>query len=994
VPQDSYTLTMFPCSAELITQSVKEAAATVLRQLEQSGTRGLQEAQVSDRLETLFAYSAYLMHTCQRYPEQLGWLVDSGALCAAAKPPSRAALLDRIMSADSPALGVFGCVQNQTPKDCFEQQLVQLRKCRHQEMLRIIWRDLVGVASVDQTLVALSTMADACIEAASIWSHEMVSARFGNALDADGQAMRMIVLGMGKLGGQELNVSSDIDLIFVYPRAGHSDGEKSIDNEAYFRRVAQHLSQLLGNVTSDGFVFRVDTRLRPFGESGPLVMNLNALEQYYLTQGRDWERYAMIKARAIVGDDDAIGELYELLNPFVYRRYLDYSAIDALRDLKRKIALSVKQKSLLNNIKLGLGGIREIEFIGQAFQLVRGGRAEPLRVRPIKNVLHCLQNMQLMSAEDVQLLCQAYDFLRRVENALQCMRDQQVHSLPIDQTDQLRLVCMLGFSDWASFETTLNEHRKAVSLRFNALFSDWETSETSNDATELEDAASIACAVLGSPETERAAAEEAVRSVGLEPSDELMESLTSLTRGGFYQRLTSRAQERVDRIMPMLINAAMAEQYPSTTLLRCLHLVRAVAGRSGYLQILIERPPAMARMVNLFSKSEWVSTFVTRHPIVIDELLRDNADTPMPEREQVLAQAMQEAHRLSGLELDEQMDAMRHFQQARELRIAAAELTENLTLMRVSDQLTWLAEATVAAVVYLVEHALSQRFGKPTAYVDGATHYPELGVIAYGKLGGIELGYSSDLDVVFLHNSTGSRQQTDGSKVIENGLYYARLAQKVVHFMTTHTPAGVLYDIDLRLRPNGQSGVLVTSFAAYSHYQLDKAWTWEHQALVRARLVLGSGAVSTRFDQIRAQVLGQQRNRAELASDVTDMRIRMQENLGSGGDGQLHLKNDPGGVADVEFMVQYLVLAYASQYQDLLDYPDNVSILNVAARYGLINTEECEQLKQHYLTLRRLIHRQSLQQQPSIVELTDALANSIDQTKASWNRLLIVNNKP
>ena len=979
---------MDPCFPELITETVKEAAAATLRQLDGFGTRGLMEAQVADRLETLFAYSPYLMQTCQRYPEQLHWLIDSGAMLADASNPTRAELVDRISSDHCPALGAFGSVEGTVPKDVFDQQQVQLRKFRHQEMLRIVWRDLVGLSSVDETLMALSTMADACIEVASTWSHELVLQRYGQALDAQGQPMKMIVLGMGKLGGGELNVSSDIDLIYIYPRVGKSSAEKSIDNEAYFRRVAQNLSKLLGNVTSDGFVFRVDTRLRPFGESGPLVMNLNALEQYYLTQGRDWERYAMIKARAIVGDDDAIEELNALLNPFVYRRYLDYSAIDALRELKRKIALSVKQKSMRNNIKLGLGGIREIEFIGQAFQLVRGGRQERLRVRSIKKVLLCLQDMKLMSEQDVQALRQAYDFLRRVENALQCMRDQQVHALPTDKSDQMRLTGMLGFTDWQTFEKSLNDQRAAVSQRFNALFSDWDSGEEKNHA-ELDDKASIAWAVLSSPETQHDTAMDAIRSAGIEPSDELMEGLTSLTRGGFYQRLTARSQERVDRILPLLINAAMMEQNPADALLRCLNLVRAVAGRSGYLQILIERPPALARLVSLFAKSMWVATFVTRHPIVIDELLRDTANTPLPDRKQILAEAMHEAQRLAELELDEQMDAMRQFQQARELRVAAAELTGNLALTRVSDQLTWLAEAIVAAVVLLVERSLTERYGKPSAKIDGVTKHPEFGVVAYGKLGGIELGYSSDLDVVFLHNSVGLEQHTDGQKSIENGLFYARLAQKVVHFMTTHTPAGVLYDIDLRLRPNGQSGVLVTSFEAFSQYQLDQAWTWEHQALVRARMIFGSAAVIARFDQIRAQVLTRARPKEKLAQEVTEMRVRMQENLGKGGPGQLHLKNDPGGVADVEFMVQYLVLAHANQYPELLNHPDNVSILDVAARCELMNADESEQLKQHYLTLRRLINRQSLQQKPSVIVLSDDLAISCEKTLASWNRLLI-----
>lgn len=980
---------MHTCSPELITETVKEAAAAVRQQLNEVSTVSLEAAGISDRMEALFALSPYLMQTCQRYPEQLRWLIESGALVADFKTPTKTDHINNIRSADCPALGAFGCVQNAIPAAVIDQQLAQLRKFRHQEMLRIVWLDLAGHASVDQTLMALSVMADACIEVAAHWSHETVSQRFGQAVDADGKVMHMIVLGMGKLGGHELNVSSDIDLIYIYPRAGHSDGQTSIDNEAYFRRVAQGLSQLLGNVTSDGFVFRVDTRLRPFGDSGPLVMNLNAVEQYYLTQGRDWERYAMIKARAIVGAAEDIEELTSLLNPFVFRRYLDYSAIDALRDLKRQIALSVKQKSLHNNIKLGLGGIREIEFIGQAFQLVRGGRQARLHVRSIKKVLHCLQDLNLMSADDVAKLCQAYDFLRRIENALQCMRDQQVHSLPTELIDQTRLLCMLGFSEWTAFETELNTHRDAVSSRFNALFSDWNNGDSDTDES-LDDAASIAWAILSSPETPSGAAEEAVRSLGLEPSDELMESLTSLTKGGFYQRLMPQSQKRVDGILPLLINATLIENNASESLVRCLNLVRTVAGRSGYLQILIERPPALGRLVRLFSKSAWLSTFVTRHPIVIDELLRDNTDVPLPSAEQLLDEAMHEAARLNDLALDEQMDAMRQFQQARELRIAAAELTEGLPLMRVSDQLTWLAEAVVAAVVFLVEQALTARYGRPSCELDGVVQYPEFGVVAYGKLGGIELGYGSDLDLVFLHNSVGQQQQTDGEKSIENGLYYARLAQKVVHFMTTHTPAGVLYDIDLRLRPNGQSGVLVTGFESFAQYQSTNAWTWEHQALVRARMILGGPAVTARFDQIRAQVLALTRKQSDLVQEVTDMRVKMRENLGKGGAGQMHLKNDPGGVADVEFMVQYLVLAHAAMHPRLLEYPDNIRILDVAADTGLMNKDECEQLKQHYVSLRQRVHRQSLQQKPPIVVMSDALASISAQIVASWNRLLVI----
>lgn len=979
---------MQPCSPELITETVKEAAANVLQQLSDVPEQMQAAAQLPTMLESVFAVSPYVMQTAQRYSEQFHWLVASGALSSAGEAPDKCELVRRLRSGHCEPLGQFGVVSNIQAGSELDQQMAQLRKCRHQEMLRIIWQDLMGHASVDETLLSLSTLADACIDVASLWSHASVAERFGQAQDNDGNPMHMLVLGMGKLGGRELNVSSDIDLIYIYPRAGKSNSEKSIDNEAYFRRVAQHLSQLLGNVTVDGFVFRVDTRLRPFGDSGPLVINLNALEQYYLTQGRDWERYAMIKARPIVGDEEAIASLMELLTPFVYRRYLDYSAIDALRDLKRKIALSVKQKSLHNNIKLGLGGIREIEFIGQAFQLVRGGRQQRLRIRPIKKVLQQLNDMGLVGTDDVQQLTCAYDFLRRTENALQAMRDRQIHSLPTESADKTRLYCMLNFSSYEQFEYELNQHRHVVSTHFNALFSDWNEGDDERDA-DLDNPANIAWAVLSSPEVQRSAAFDAVRSLGLEPSDELMESITTLSSGGFYQRLTARSQARIDRIMPLIVDATLQQSNTADALLRCLNLVRAVAGRSGYLQILIERPPALHRLVNLFAKSAWISNFVTRHPIVIDELLRDNAQTELPDRAQLMSEAMVEAKRLSELELDQQMDAMRQFQQARTLRVATAELNDDLPLMRVSDELTWLAESVVAAVVHLVEQSLHERFGRPTALIDGNTVYPELGVVAYGKLGGIELGYGSDLDLVFLHESTGQRQNTDGKKPIENSLYYARLAQKVVHFMTTHTPAGVLYDIDLRLRPNGQSGVLVTGMDSFEQYQQTQAWTWEHQALVRTRMILGSQQLTERFERIRRKILAQKREPLELVTEVTQMRERMRENLQAGSAGKMHLKNDAGGVADVEFMVQYLVLAHAATAPELLLYSDNVRILEVATRVGLIEAKECEQLTQHYLSLRRFMHRQSLQLKSPLVQQTETMKTIAEQVTELWNQLLI-----
>jgi len=882
------------CLQILITPAVSDAVATVLAHLSPYDVSVELPGALSDQANTaavierdapaMFAASPYLMSTAARYPEALLALVDRGALLPDAHLPSVSEINLAIIEL---------AVDNSE-----EQQMVALRRVRHAQLMRILWRDLSGVASVDETLQQLSVLADACIIAACHWSEQAMHERFGIARDAQGEEQRLMVLGMGKLGGEELNVSSDIDLIYVYANGGQSDGEKSLDNSDYFRRVAQRLTRLLGSVTADGFVYRVDTRLRPFGESGPLVMNLAGLEHYYLTQGRDWERYAMVKARAITGRDSDINELFELLQPFVYRRYLDYSAIDALRQLKQKIALSVVQRDMQNNIKLGNGGIREIEFIGQVFQLVRGGRQTELQVRPIKQVLTLLAEHNLMDQTISVQLATAYDFLRRTENALQAMHDKQVHSLPTDSDDQLRLVGMLGFDDWQAFISKLAAQQTIVAEQFAAVFA--APDEKADNDAELEpvsDDALRAWAIVSSMDGDAESSFEAIQALGITADDELLESIGGLCKGAFYSRLTARAQDRIDQILPRIFDAVRQHDDPSTNLLRCLQLLRAVAGRSGYVQILIERPHALDQLVRLFSRSAWAAQFVTRHPIVIDELLHYDRSVALPDLQSLCNDAMDEAQRVASWELDEQMDALRHFKQARELRIAVAELDDDIPLMRVSDQLSWLAQAVLHAVLYLVEHRLQLKHGKPSCIENGVQRTPSVCLVAYGKLGGLELGYGSDLDVVFLHDSAGEKQLTDGDKSIDNTQYFARLAQKVVHFMNTQTPAGILYEMDLRLRPNGQSGVLVTSLQSFAHYQQTEAWTWEHQALVRTRVLVAPEALQNQFYDVRAQVLSKQRDSHELQTEVADMRQRMRDSLDDPRPGFVHLKQASGGIA-------------------------------------------------------------------------------------------------
>ena len=918
---------------------------------------------VERQLDTVCALSPYIARTCRQYPDALAELLDLGVFDDSAVPPTLAALEADLQLAFD-ALHDKASLVDATRTALETLQMQTLRRFRHKQMLRILIRDITGIASLDETLLQLSLCADACIRCAVDWADAHCVSRFGEPYSQDGVRQRLIVLGMGKLGGYELNVSSDIDLICLFPSAGSSDGRKSIDNGDFFRRVAQQLTRLLNSPTADGFVYRVDTRLRPFGESGPLVINFDGLENYYLTQGRDWERYAMIKARAITGDTTSLSELDELIMPFVYRRYLDYNAIESLRELKRKIALSLRQKQMVDNLKLGAGGIREIEFIAQAFQLVRGGRDTRLRLRSLRAVLDELARQGLMPQEEVDRLHEAYGFLRRAENAVQMMRDEQLHSLPVDEQDKQRLLCLMGYTDWQTFRDDLAGHQNRVDHMFNALFRD----DGQTDApAPVDDAARDSWAVLSSIELEEQDYADALTAYGIEPTEELLASVASVCRGAYYQRLTARGQERVDEIVPRLMQATRGQPAADEVLSRCLKFVRSVAGRSGYLQALIDKPSALALLVKLFGESLWLANFVTRQPVVLDELLIHGSVLAWPDATSVRNETMSMVARLHDEELDVQMDTLRQFRQAREFRIAIAELTGELPLMKVSDQLTWLAESLIEAVLLLVEKPLREKHGEPQCLVDGILAPTDVGVIAYGKLGGIELGFGSDLDLVFVHSSYGDRQQTSGDKPLDNSVYYVRLAQKFVHFMTTATPAGILYEIDLRLRPNGSSGMLVTGIETFEGYQRGDAWTWEHQALMRARVVVSGRDLSARFDQLRRAVLGQPRSPDELREAVSAMRKRMRDALGSMKSDRMHLKQDDGGVADIEFVVQYLVLANAAEHPTLLSYTDNVRVLERVNALGLVTENVAKQLTNCYLELRARLHRRALQEADAVV---------------------------
>lgn len=861
-----------------------------------------------------------------------------------------------------------------TATEHLEAQQQLIRKFRHTQMLQILEADLNQRAELSVLLGCLSSLAKACIQQAVEWAETATGARYGKAFDHQGEPVNLLVLGMGKLGGRELNVSSDIDLIFAFRQNGKTTGPKVIETSEWCRRVAQRASQILNANTEDSIAYRVDTRLRPFGDSGPLVMSFDGMEHYYLTQGRNWERYAMVKAAVMTGSDLDAEEWQSMIQPFIYRRYLDYATIESLADLKQKINTNLQRKdankaSATWNVKLGHGGIREIEFIVQSFQLVRGGRDPELQGTSLLPILSVLAEKNLISGNDLIELKEAYIFLRRTENALQSFRDQQVHNLPGNDEDKLRLIQWMDFKDWDSFDAALQIHRAAVAQRFDSVF------QSSNE-----------------DEQAPSSIQDLLIEHNIDSNEALDAGLEELTEGRLYQRLTANAQRRIDRIVPTMIELCANEEIPSQSLTRCLSFVRVVAGRSGYLQVLLEQPAALKRLVYVLSQSRWISDFITKHPIVIDELLVHTAVEDFPNRQELLHRVMAECDRVIDEELDVQMDALRQFQKAHECRVAVSELTDDMPLMRVSDQLTWLAEGVLCGVMMLVSARLMTTHGAPQFIIDGKTHDASVGIVAYGKLGGLELAHGSDLDVVFLHNSEGTSQITNGSKPIPNAQFYARLAQRVVSFMTTLTPAGILYEMDLRLRPNGSSGVLVTGIQAFEQYQLESAWTWEHQALSRARMVFGPESLVESFQEVRHRVLSQNRDIGELREEVRNMRRKMRDHLGSkADDGKIDLKQDAGGLADIEFIVQFLVLAYAKKHPELLEFTDNIRQLEAATSAGLLEKTHGEQLKEHYLAYRTCVHRQALQGYGKQLIETTELAERRGKVQQLWQHVLDVN---
>ncbi|MEQ6290794.1 bifunctional [glutamate--ammonia ligase]-adenylyl-L-tyrosine phosphorylase/[glutamate--ammonia-ligase] adenylyltransferase [Vogesella sp. GCM10023246] len=867
-------------------------------------------------------FSYYLDRQLSAYPEQLALLTERLQL------PFDQAEMQAFADWDS--------------VDSMEVLQTLLRKLRTAVMARLIARDVGGLADLDEVVRTISLLADFVINI-TLPIAKRTLAHFGEPIGEDsGEVQELIVVGMGKLGGHELNVSSDIDLIFLYPEGGDTNGSRKLANHEYFTRLGKLLIAALNDLTFDGQVFRVDMRLRPYGDSGPLVMSLAALENYLLSQGREWERYAWIKARVIAGD---ASQLEPLTRPFVYRKYLDYGAYGAMRDLHAQIRREVARRDMAENIKLGPGGIREVEFIAQVFQLIRGGRERRLQLKSTRDTYAVLAELRLLEPDTVTELLQAYTFLRNLEHRLQYLDDQQTQNLPGNDENQRRIAVSMGFADWQAFMDELNQHRRKVARHFEQVFF---------LPTEGAPAHPLESLWRDIADTD---VDSQLAALGYQDASAIQTQLRSLKASQRYQQLPDGGRKKLDALMGPLTEVAAGFENPDTTLSRVLTLIEAISRRSSYLSLLQEYPQTLQRLASLCSASAWVSGYLTRHPILLDELLDARVLYATPDWPQLAAQLQQQLEDCQG-DVEAKMDTLRHFQHAQTFRLVAQDLAGMWTLEALSDELSRLADLVLAATLQHAWQDIPKRHRE----------VPLFTIIGYGKLGGKELGYASDLDVIFLYDD----EHPDAAEL------YSRLARKMTTWLTSTTSAGVLYDIDLRLRPNGSSGLLVSTTDAFRHYQHHDAWLWEHQALTRARFVCGNVEIGARFDAIREEVLSLPREQAKLAAEVVAMRNKMLETHPSRDDDVKHAR---GGIVDVEFIVQYLILAHARQVPGLLANSGNIALLATAADAGLVPAALANQARDAYRTYRRLQHASRLNDSSKV---SHAPLECYQQVQALW----------
>ena len=919
------------------------------QQLSHFASQDLTTAQLA-QLTQLLAASSFIGRTLQQQPELLPQFCDSKALMEALAESCH--VQQQILALDETAAFTL------------------LRRYRNAQLSRILAADILQLHSIEHSLLLVSTLANNSINAAYHWAYQQLAAQWGTPLDQQGKPMPLLILGMGKLGGQELNFSSDIDLIFTYPANGETQGgRRSTEHQQFFTKLGQKLIAALHQVSADGFVYRVDMRLRPFGDSGPLVLSFAAMEDYYQEQGREWERYAMLKARVLNPDGEHSTELQKLLRPFIYRRYIDFSAIESLRRMKQQIEQENRRLNRRDNIKLGVGGIREVEFVVQTLQLIRGGRIPALQQSSLLNALQVLAMEGILTDSQVQQLQQDYLLLRRVEQFLQGIDDKQTQTLPQEPLLRAQLLSAMRLPDWPALQQQVDAAMQRVHQQFKQVIDNGDESEP-QDVT------------LGKLVWDSEQASEELASqfdwLDAEQGMELLTQLQQFKQDCQKRSVGPRGRDYLAKLMPQLLHMLQQQQALPAVLSRVLSVFKQIVTRTAYLELLFENQPALQQLVLLCNQSGWLAEQLSRYPMLLDELIDPAQLYQVSTQADYRDRLRQHMLRVPADDLELLMETLRQYKQAQQLRIAAADISGVLPLMKVSDHLTWLAEAIMAQVVELAWQQMVERYGLPA----GASNEDKgLAVLAYGKLGGLELGYGSDLDLVFVHQCD-SQSATSGDRAIDSKQFYLKLVQRVLHLCTTRTNSGVLYDVDTRLRPSGNSGLLAIHIDTYGQYLQQEAWTWEHQALVRARPIYGSAQLQQRFAQIRQQILSQPRDLPKLQQDVVQMRDKLRQHHAAQSDDPKH---SVGGIVDLEFISQYLVLAYSQQYPGLYQYSDNIRILDAAEAGGLLTAEQVAQLQQAYQLLRGAGHRQTLA--PATVPAEDSLAQAKQQVAEVWQQL-------
>ena len=862
-----------------------------------------------------------------------------------------------------------------------------LRHLRMLLMMRWIWQDALQMIALEQLTDELSEFADGCISFAKDYTYRHLVKKYGEPtfINAQGnvQIDDMAIMAMGKLGAQELNLSSDIDLIFVHQARGETNGNKdhgtrSIDNKRFMTRLGQGIIKLLDNKTADGFVFRVDMRLRPWGDGSDLAIHLSALQKYFALHGRAWERFAWLKAR-VVGqvEQPFYDELQALIKPFVFRYYVDYSAFSALREMKSLIQNQVAQREDLDNIKLGAGGIRDIEFIVQAFQLIYGGRHPQLQIKSCLQSMQMLYELGYLELSTFEQLQSAYRFLRRLEHAIQAINDQQTQRLPHDPHWQHNLALTLGFDDWDALLSRLNHHRDTVNDPFERMVTERQVPD--QEGVDLE------------PEH----LDAQIARLNEVLTAENRELLQEFWQSKMVANLSDEARERLDDAYPVIVHALLAhqeqQQLANTALPRLMALLEAICRRSIYLVMIAENPNATIELIPMLSASPWIAKELAQYPVLLDSFLQQRY-RHLPDKLELRDILRQQLLRVEPNDEEELLSVLRLFKKNQVLAVAASDVLAERPIMKVSDSLTYIAAVVLEAALERAFAEIVKRYGYPIGKDGDPVTEADCGfaIIGYGKLGGLELSYASDLDLVFLHKIK-EQGMTTGEKSVSGMKFAARLVQKLMNYLNTQTRDGRVYEIDMRLRPSGNAGMMVVSCDAFETYQLDKAWSWEHQALVRARAICGDRRVTARFCDIRRDVLALPRTIEQVRSEITSMRIKMQKHLGTSQwqqqAGKFHLKQDAGGIVDIEFLAQFAVLAYSHEYPSLTKWSDNVRIFAEVALLGIWDEQVCQDLTDAYLRIRAATHQLALSEQSLLVE-ESLWQETRALVQAQWQRLM------